>query len=707
MALPQTTVPALGNPLASSWALNVGGVMQARPLAAVLEREREAAKVRAEAANDVPLVRELASHVRKCWSAARDARDEVTREMLEAARAQEGRYSDAMEAHLKAQGGSTIYMMLFATKARQAKALVGDVLLGSGADKPWTVGPTPIPELPDDVTAGILRGTAEIVAQAEMSGVPMTTEEIARMLRDARDKVTAAINEEARHRSGRLEKRMEDMLSEGGFYTALDEFLDNLMTYKTAFIKGPVIRRKGALQWQDVGGQMEPVVSESFVPCWDAPDPMKLYPSKGARNIQDGYLIELHDLGLDALEEMIGVEGYSDDAIRQVIAAWGTGSLSDWVSSDRPDYDRPHVEEPEETVQAVQYWGRVTGQMLLDWGLDASEVTDPAKAYQAEVWLIGNWAIKAVLMSDPLARRPYFSASFKSRPGRVWGTSLYDTMRDCEAMCNAAARALDVNMGISSGPQVGVNVDRLPEGEDITHMYPWKIWQFTSDMTGSSAAPMSFFQPSSNAAELMGVYDKFSTLADEYTGIPRYMTGLSGGDGGAGRTASGMSMMIGNAGKTIKSLVSSLDSRIFTPLLELLHVHIMRYVDDPNAKGDVKIIARGALALAVKEAAQIRRNEFLQATANPIDMQIVGLEGRAALLREAAKSLDINPDLVVPPLSELRIRAKMAQMQQAQLQGPQGPQGPQGGAPDQSQLANGAPVTQNFDPTPKPASVAG
>lgn len=695
MATTQPRMPS-DNRLAQSWAMNAGGVLPATPLSTLLQQRKDA-EARAEEANNEPLVQGLAAHVRKCWHDARDARREVTDELMNSARAQDGRYPPSMEAHLRKQGGSTIYMMLFATKARQAKALVGDVLLGAGSEKPWTISPTPVPELPDDLVGGILKGTAQIVAEAEMSGIPMNQEEIARMLRDARDKVTAAINEEARHRSARLEKHMEDMLLEGGFYGALDEFLDHLMTYKTAFMKGPVIRRKGVLKWvQGQDGSFEPVVEQALIPCWEAPDPMKIYPSEGARSVQDGYLIEVHDLTVDALHEMIGVEGYSEDAIRQAIAEWNDGALNDWTNADRPDYDRPLHDEPDETVQAVQYWGRVTGSDLIDWGVDEEEIPEPTDYYDAEVWLIGRWVIKAILVSDPLQRRPYFAASFKTVPGRVWGTSLYDVMKDCEAMCNAAARALDVNMGISSGPQVAINIDRLPDGEDVTQMYPWKIWQFGNDMTGSSAAPISYFQPSSNASELMGVYDRFSTLADEYTGIPRYMTGLAGGDGGAGRTASGMSMMIGNANKTIKSLVSSIDFRIFTPLLEQLHVHIMRYGDDPDAKGDVNIVARGALAMAVKEAAQVRRNEFLQATANPVDMQIVGLEGRAALLRESAKGLDINPDLVVPPLSELRMRAKMMQMQQAQM----APQGPGGQPPvDQTQLENGAPVTQNFDPS--------
>ena len=68
-------------------------------------------------------------------------------------------------------------------------------------------------------------------------------------------------------------------------------------------------------------------------------------------------------------------------------------------------------------------------------------------------------------------------------------------------------------------------VDRLPPGEDITNMHPWKIFQMTSDPYGGAGKPVEFFMPGSNAQELMAVYEKYAVLADEYSGVPRYMTG--------------------------------------------------------------------------------------------------------------------------------------------------------------------------------------
>jgi hypothetical protein len=681
--------------------------MSARPLAQLMGDERRAATERATAANNEPVVQSLTALIRKHWTIAKQAKVEVERDMLRALRALRGEYTPEKLSQLKSQGSSEIYMMLFATKARQAKALMGDVLLGTGDDKPWSLRPTPVSDLPPDIVEEIMGATSTLVQQAEQGPAPMSVEQIRQLLRDAKTHAEAAIALESRVRCSRAETKLEDMMAEGGFVEALDEFLDDMMVFKSAFLKGPVVRKKGTLEWvQGEGGTYEPQVSETNKPCWERVDPLMMYPAPWAKGVNDAFLIERHRLSVQSLNELIGVEGYSEDAIREVISAHGTGGLREWLSIDT---ERSSAEgramgaqtAGSDLIDALQYWGQVTGKLLIEWGLDPEEVPDESKVYEVEAWLVGNWVIKAAINADPLARRPYYTDSFKRQPGAFWNLSLYDTMSDCEDMCNAAARALSNNMGIASGPQVWINVDRLPQGEDITALYPWKITQTTSDPMGSSAAPMGFFQPPSNASELMGVFEKFSQLADEYTGIPRYMTG-DGAAGGAGRTASGMSMMIGNAGKTTKSSVSSLDLRVIGPAVSRGYEFIMRYVGDPDLKGDLNVVARGALSLMTKDAAQVRRNEFMTlALQSPIVQQMIGPEGLASLLRATTRTLDLDSASIVPSDSELRIKMQqmqIAQQQQAMAQQGQpgqpsaGPQGPTASA----ELANGAPATDNF-----------
>lgn len=651
-------------------------------------------------AQDQAVIVALAGHVKAAWADAKQARQPIEQEMVEALLARRGEYTPEKRALIAEQRQPAIYMMVASAKMRQIESLLRDVLIGSGTEKPWTLGPTPDPQLPPQVVQQLVEQLTQEIEQAMMSGYPPTMAQAQARVKQLRDEVRPILMEEARRRTERMETKMEDQLVEGGFLMALDQFITDLATYKTAFLVGPVIRNKPQLTWAESG---EMVVETKLKLEWERVDPFDVFPARHARHIHDGPLCLKRRLSRGNLSELIGVDGYSETAIRKVLDRFGDSGFREWLSID----SQVAMAEGKTTgstehgmIDAIQYWGSASGKMLLDWGMDKSQVPDASKEYQVEAWTIGPYVIKAVLNADPLARRPLYGCSFQMVPGSVWGNAPYDLMRDCSDMCNAAARALAANLGIASGPQVAVISNRLPAGEDITEMYPWKIWQFESDPMGSTAAPITFFQPQSNANELMSVYERFSTLADEYTGIPRYMAGFD--SGGAGRTASGMSMMIGNASKIIKQVMGTVDTHVLTPLLERQYYHNMRYSDDPELKGDVSVVARGAASMVAKESAQVRTNEFLQvALTSPIVQQILGVEGVAELLRPTVKRLDMNPDKVVPSLAVLRQRmaeAEMQQQQQMQQQQMLAQQGAQPKKPGGEQLQNGAPVTDHFQP---------
>lgn len=703
--MPSLGLSALPAPAAAPAAvdmrpISLGGFVNVQSATQVLAQQTADARARASTQAQQPVVQNLAHYVRECWSKAKQAKMPVERRMLRAVRARRGEYDPEKLAQIREQGGSEIYMMLFSTKARQAGALMRDVLIGAGTEKPWTLRPTAEPDLDPATVQQIMESVYSIVQEAEMSGLPLDMEAIRQMLRDAKASAESKVMDEARLKVSRMERKMEDQMQEGGFLEALDQFIDDLTMFPTAFLKGPVVRKRPRMAWVPAGDDYDLQVTDKLVPEWERVDPFNIYPAPWSRGVNDAWLIERHKLSKQDLEALIGVEGYSDDAIRAVIDEVGQGGLHEWLSIDSERQTAEGRNDNTATftsdlIDAVQFWGPVTGKMLVDWGMPASSIKDPAKSYEAEVWLIGSHVIKAALNRDPVKRRPYFATGYERVPGCFWHNSLFSIVEDCQDMCNAAARALANNMGIASGPQVWINVDRMPPDAEISTLYPWKIHQTTSDPMGSTAAPMGFFQPSSNAPELMSVFEKFSQLADEVSGIPRYMTGTEGTPG-AGRTASGLSMMIGNASKTIKNVVSNLDVNVIEPAIKFQYFWNMRYSEDRDLKGDVNIVARGALSLTTKEAAQVRRNEFLQATANPIDLQIVGMEGRAHLLREAAKSLDMDTDKIIPPESVLK--ARQALMQQAQMQQQAVAQQQEAAQGNGQELANGAPVTDNFQP---------
>jgi hypothetical protein len=180
-----------------------------------------------------------------------------------------------------------------------------------------------------------------------------------------------------------------------------------------------------------------------------------------------------------------------------------------------------------------------------------------------------------------------------------------------------------------------------------------------NDPVGSSAPAVRFTQPDDNANTLMGVYEKFSRMADDHSGIPAYLYGNLDTQG-AGRTSSGLSMLMGAAGKGIRQVVGHIDTDVIKPIVLRQFVYNMRYDEDESIKGDAQVVARGAVNLAVKETVNVRRIEFLNATANPIDIEILGKDGRAAILREVAKGLQMPVDEIIPSREKAAFVARLA-----------------------------------------------
>jgi hypothetical protein len=146
-------------------------------------------------------------------------------------------------------------------------------------------------------------------------------------------------------------------------------------------------------------------------------------------------------------------------------------------------------------------------------------------------------------------------------------------------------------------------------------------------------------------------------------------------------------MLMGSAGKGIRQVVMHIDSDVIKPIVERQYVYNMRYDDDENIKGDLQIMPRGAINLANRETMNVRRIEFLNATANQADMEIMGPEGRAALLREVAKSLQMPTEDIIPSRETVALMQRPSKGQPPQGGGKPTPTQPDG-SPKGGQQAN-------------------
>lgn len=618
----------------------------------------------------------LAGHVRMAWTRNKLAKQKVERKMLNCLRARRGEYSPEALAQITGAGGQNIvWADLTETKCRGASSWIREIVLPAG-ERPWALNPTPIADLPTPLKMSIVGKAVEqaqqvMVNMAQQGGIVMERSEFRKTVAEfgekLREEAEREIQKAADRRAKRMERLIADRQAQGGWETAIDEFVEDFVTYPAAILKGPVYQRHKALAW---GEGWQPKVSHNPGQSWERVSPFDAYPTVGATDCQKGDFIERMRFFRDDLHALKGMPGYHDDQIEQALLEYTNGHLEGWLWTE---VERQRLEKettylflsPPGVIDALNFYGSVPGWKLMSWGV--KKELEPDKDYEVNVLLCGRFVLYCALNPDPLGRRPYWKACYDELPGAFWGRSIPDLCAIHQQMCNAIACSLADNLGVSSGPMGWVHVDRLADGEQSMEWAPWKLWQLKSDPTQGVNPGVGVFTMPDNSANLMRTYAEWEQRADDATGVPRYTYG-NGQAVGAGDTASGLAMLMNNAAKGLRRAIGNIDARVIQPSIYMAFVNEMLYNKDESIKGDCIVVPRGAAAILIKESAQARRTQFLAMTGNPIDMAIIGNKGRAALLREVASAMELPVDEVVPSEEELEQREKAAaEQQQAML----------------------------------------
>ena len=603
---------------------------------------------------------DLALYIRHRFYEYRKTRESrgIAVRLIESLRAFRGQYSDTKLAEIQKFGGSEVYARTTATKCRGATAMLRDIYLG--AERPWFMDHTPDPEVPGDIALSILKMVELELANLSAAGQPVEPEQIEDRLTQLRKAAKQAALKQAKSEAKEHTRKIDDLLVEGGFYEALGDFLLDLTVFPYATIKGPVVEMANHVEWVD-GRAVAKQKPKMF---WKRVNPFDLYWASGVTRFADSDVIEHIRMTPAELSNMLGVKGYNDKAIKKALDEYGQGGLSDWL--DYTDTEEARLEQREDPyfnneadlIDTLQWHGKIQGKLLKEW--DFPKVKNMEEYYHVIAWIVGDHVIKVMLDPNPRQRHPYYMTSFEKIPGGIIGHGIPELIGDIQSVMNATLRALVNNLSIASGPQATINLDRIAEATNPNDMHPWKRWFVEDDPLGQSKEPpVSFWQPNSNAQELLFVFQNMSNLADEVSTIPKYMTGNEK-VGGAGRTASGLSMLMGATSKVLQSVASNVDNDVIGPALEDLHQLLLLTDKAGDYRGDENVRVRGVNFTVQKETERVRSLEFLQMTGNPIDMGIIGPDGRAEVLREVADALGMDHANIVPDAETLKAQQEMA-----------------------------------------------
>jgi hypothetical protein len=641
--------PTMSTPMQALPRGGTGGLLRMVDNASLtaMEDAEAAAKVAQE---DDSVEDALVAFIRKEFQHAKNNKNSqsLSERLINALRTYQGFYDTKVKAEISAFGGSDVYARVTSQKCRAATALLRDVYLS--AEKPWAIKATPVPTMPENIQDSIVQLVSSEVQTLQQAGQQVDDATIISRLRMLQDAAQHAAVKQAKEQAEDATRSLDDYLVEGGFYRALKEFLTDLPIFPFAVLKGPTVRLVQDVQW--VQGKAQ--VNRRPRMEWYRVSPFDVFFTPGASCIEEASVFERIRLTRQDLHGMMEVPGFDKTNIEQVLDRYDTGGLASWFD-ETVESERAALEYREDThmntagfIDTLEFHGYVPVKALIDANvMTEEEVPDKYASIFMTVWVIDRWVIKAQVNPVPTQRVPYYVTSFEKVPGTMYGNGLPDILVDVQSVMNATLRTLVNNLAIASGPQVVIDEDRLSDRTDADTLYPWKRWRTHTDPLAGSLKPIEFYQPSSNSQELLGVYEKFNSFADEISAIPRY---LSGGDrgGGASRTASGLAMLINNASKVMQNVASSIDTEVIKPALELLYDYVMLTDNTGLLRGDEAIDVRGVTAALQKEQDRVRQLEFLQLTGNPIDMQIIGPQGRAAILREVAETLGMDHEQIVP-----------------------------------------------------------
>jgi hypothetical protein len=285
------------------------------------------------------------------------------------------------------------------------------------------------------------------------------------------------------------------------------------------------------------------------------------------------------------------------------------------------------------------------------------------------------------------------AAPYELNPYSFFGVGIAENMDDTQTLMNGFMRMAVDNAVLSGNLLIEVDETNLVPGQDLS-VYPGKVFRRQGGAPGQAIFGTKF---PNVAAENLQLFDKARVLADESTGFPSFAHGQTGVSG-VGRTASGISMLMGAAQGGIKNVIKNVDDYLLRPLGEGLFRFNMQFDFDPTIKGDLEVKARGTESLMANEVRSQRLMQFMQISSSPALAPFAKFQ---YIIREIAKSLELDPDKVTNNMDEAAIQAEL--MKGFQQEQP----APAGANPADPTGAGGGTIGTGQAPTPQEQGFSG
>ena len=484
--------------------------------------------------------------------------------------------------------------------------------------------------------------------------------------------------EPAKRAAQKMEKLMHDQLDETDAPKHLRSIAFECCLFGTGVFKGPFAQDKEYPRWDKEGTYtplFETIPKMEYVSIWD------FYPDPDARNMNEAeFTIQRHRLNRTQLRTLKKRPHFRDESI-EIALEYGSNYTREYWEDALED-DSTHSDM--DRFEVLEYWGILDAELAENADIKIPSELKDKDEVQVNIWVCNGQILRLVLNPFTPARIPYLSVPYELNPYSFFGIGVAENMTDTQLLMNGFMRMAVDNGALSGNLIIEVDETNLVPGQDMS-IYPGKVFRRQAGAPGQAIFGTKFPNVSQ---ELLMMFDKSRQLADEATGIPSYSHG-SGSVGGVGRTASGMSMLMGAAAQNIKAVVRNIDDYLLAPLGRSLFAFNMQFNFDEEFIGDLDVKARGTESLMRNEVRSQRLLQFMQMTSNE---QMAPFVKYDYILRELAASMDLDEDKILNDPREAAIQQKM--MAEIKALMPEQPAPPPQAAPQ-----GGPPVPSPADPT--------
>lgn len=537
-------------------------------------------------------------------------------------------------------GNSRVYPKLTRAKVNIVLSRLHEMLFPE-TDKNWEISETPDPTLSTEVVMQIIESLFTV---DEQTGQPIPPSE---------DDVRIAIKAHAKKRCEAMSNVMDDQFVEMDYSEEVKKVLRSALIYGTGIMKGVMISSHTKRHWAPLpGGEFAETQNTQDVPFYLNTRIWDWYPDMSTTDIDkiEGSF-ERHVMTKHDLRQLIKRDDFYGDLISQYMTEhphgdytaknWevdlqtieveaGAGSGVKTMTTSGTVVNENYQSTNRQfghKFQVLEYWGYVDGRDLEACGLIIPDVT---LEYAANVWLLGNVPIKAVLYDGALNEYKVFY--YEKDETSIFGEGLARIMRHSQLAIAASARMVLDNGACVAGPQIEANISLLTPDTDYNSVYARKMWFREGKGVDAQYPALRSVSFESHIAELLEIVAAFKQFGDEETTLPTWMMAQNVSNETAQATSSRMATIT----ISIKDVVKNFDA--FTEkIIADLYAWNMEFNPRQDIKGDFRCKARGVSSLVMKEIRMQALNQ-LSTTLLPEDWIYVP---RREFLLEKFKAHDI------------------------------------------------------------------